>query len=72
MLKLLGITDIENSIGIKEIGNTNIFNYNGDCFSFGSILIGSVESISVIQEKVLVKTKEATYVFEKIIGETKC
>jgi len=64
MFKLISI-DNQESKGSREVGQTNEFNYDGVCFTFGSIRSSRVHSIQTHEDMISVKTKNTLYQFIK-------
>jgi len=65
MFKLIEL-DNKSSYGVNAVGKTGVFNYDGIVFRFQGVRSSRVESIINDGISMEVKTKNSTYVFEKM------
>ena len=68
MFKLLSL-DNKESKGQAMVNKKHNFIFDGHQFTFGTITSSRVKSININEKKeVVVKTKNSTYVFERIMS----
>ena len=64
MWKLTSV-DNNNTVGVGYVGDTLPFNFNGVQFFFGDLYSSRVSSIEVINDLMIVITKNTVYKFNK-------
>jgi len=65
------LTSIDNpdTSGVGYVGETNPFNFNGTQFFFGDLYSSKVTSIEVINDLMIVITRNTVYKFNRSIDE---